>query len=39
LAEARRRLVVPLEVVRAGLREGLALTMLGERAETLRAAR
>jgi exopolyphosphatase/guanosine-5'-triphosphate,3'-diphosphate pyrophosphatase len=39
LAEAQRRLVVPLEVVRAGLREGLALTLLEERAETLRAAR
>jgi exopolyphosphatase/pppGpp-phosphohydrolase len=31
LAEAQLRLAVPLEVVRAGLREGLALTMLAER--------
>jgi exopolyphosphatase/guanosine-5'-triphosphate,3'-diphosphate pyrophosphatase len=32
LAEVQRRLVVPLEVVRAGLREGLALRLLEERA-------
>jgi exopolyphosphatase/guanosine-5'-triphosphate,3'-diphosphate pyrophosphatase len=31
MAEAQLRLAVPLEVVRAGLREGLALTMLAER--------
>jgi exopolyphosphatase / guanosine-5'-triphosphate,3'-diphosphate pyrophosphatase len=39
LAEAQRRLAVPLEVVRAGLREGLALTLLEERVGTLRAVR
>jgi exopolyphosphatase/guanosine-5'-triphosphate,3'-diphosphate pyrophosphatase len=38
LAEAQRRLVVPLEVVRAGLREGLALTLLAEQAQARRAA-
>jgi exopolyphosphatase/pppGpp-phosphohydrolase len=38
LAEAQRRLVVPFEVARAGLREGLALTLLDELARTRRAA-
>jgi exopolyphosphatase/guanosine-5'-triphosphate,3'-diphosphate pyrophosphatase len=38
LAEAQRRLLVPLEVVGAGLREGLALTLIEEDARAERAA-
>jgi exopolyphosphatase/guanosine-5'-triphosphate,3'-diphosphate pyrophosphatase len=38
LAEVQRRLAVPLEVARAGLREGLALTLLEELAPARRAA-